>query len=145
MKKKGMNYSKKIKKLLYLHFDGELKEKEKTLLEKALESSEEIRREKEEVTQLRQAVAESTPKSFKPFFAERVIRSLVTADNKKENSLEGFYLSLKLIFKRLAIAGSIIMLILILYNLKIGDALSSEEAFYASEAAIEEVVQRPLL
>jgi len=145
MKKKGMNYSKKIRKLLYHSFDSDLKEKEKKLLEKALESSEQIRHEKEDISHLRQAVADSTVKSFKPFFAERLMKRIVSADNKKEDSLEGFYLSLKLIFKRLAIAGSVIMLLLILYNLKIGDALSSEEAFYVSETAIEEVLQTPFL
>ncbi len=145
MKKKGMNYSKKIRKLLYHSFDSDLKEKEKKLLEKALESSEQIRHEKEDISHLRQVVADSTVKSFKPFFAERLMKRIVSADNKKEDSLEGFYLSLKLIFKRLAIAGSVIMLLLILYNLKIGDALSSEEAFYVSETAIEEVLQTPFL
>ncbi len=145
MKTKGMNYRKKIRKLLFRSFEGELKEKEKKLLEKALENSKEIRQEKEEIKKLRQAVAKSAVKSFKPFFAERVITRLKATETREENSLEGFYQSLKPIFKRLALAGSIIMLVLILYNLKIGDALSSEEVFYASEEAIEEVLQTPFL
>jgi len=145
MKKKGINYSKKIRTLLYRSFDGELKEKERKFLEKTLESSEELRRKKEDISHLRQAVADSTVKSFKPFFAERLMKRIVSAENKKEDFLENFYLSLKPIFKRLALVCSVIMLVLILYNLKIGDALSSEEVFYASEAAIEEIVQAPLL
>lgn len=145
MKKKGMSFNKKIRKLLYRSFDSGLKENEKELLEKAMENSEQFREEKEKIIRLRQAVADSTVKSFKPFFAERVMNRIISAENKKEDSLEGFYRSLKPVFRRLAIVGSVIMLVLILYNLKIGDALSSEEAFYASEATIEEILQVPLL
>lgn len=143
MKKKGTDMNKKILKLLYRSFDDDLDEKEQKQLEEALENSEELRKEKEQIEAQRQAISDSAVKSFKPFFAERVM-SRIQAIGEEENTLEAFYETLKTVFWRFAIAGAVIMIALISINLLIGESLSTDEAFYVSELTFEEAFQLPL-
>lgn len=143
MNKREMDMNKKILKLLYRSFDGDLEEKERKLLEEALKNSEELRREKEQILAQRQAVSESAAKSFKPFFAERVMRR-INALGEKENAWENFYDSLKAMFWRFATVGAVGLIALILYNLVAGNSLPLEEAFYVSDLTFEEILQMPL-
>jgi hypothetical protein len=134
---------KKILKLLYRSFDDELNETETRRLEEALGQSDELRREKDRILAQRQAIAESPKPSFKPFFAERVM-SRIASLNAKKNGLEAFYETLLVIFRRLALVGAAILIILLLVNLRTGDALSTDEIYYTSDAAIEEIADFPL-
>jgi len=139
---KKPNKNKKELKLLYRFFDSELNEKEKKQLEEALKISEELRQEKEQISAQRKAISESTATSFKPFFAERVISRIDSI--KKGNGLVDFYESLKAIFRRFAIAGIVIMLILIFYNFTTGEGMSVDDAFYTSDVIFEEILDMPL-
>lgn len=143
MNKKGKGKNKKIIELLYRSFDDNLKEKEQKQLAETLENSKELRQEKELIAAQRQAVSDSAAQSFKPFFAERVMNRIKEISEKK-NTLETFYDTFKAVFQRFAIAGAVIMLALIIYNLGIGDSLSIEEIFYASDFTFEEILQLPL-
>jgi anti-sigma factor RsiW len=135
--------NKKILKLLYRSFDQDLSEKEKEKLEKGLENSTELRREKEQIAAERQAISASAVQSFKPGFAERVM-SRIQAMGEEKNNLEAFYGTLKAVFRRLAFAAAVIMIALITINLIIGECLSADKAFYISELTFEEVLQLPL-
>lgn len=143
MKKKGINMNKKILKLLYRSFDDDLDAKEQKQLAEALENSEELRKEKEQIEAQRQAISNSAAQSFKPFFAERMM-SRIQALGEKENILETFYETLKAAFWRFAATGAVIMIALISINLVIGESLSMDEAFYVSELTFEEILQLPL-
>ena len=143
MNKRGMDMNNKILKLLYRSFDEDLEEKEQKLLEEALKNSEELRREKDKILAQRQAVSQSAAKSFKPFFAERVMRQ-IGALGEKENTLENFYESFKAMFWRFATVGAVGLIALILYNLVTGSSLPLEEAFYVSDLTFEEILQMPL-
>lgn len=143
MNKKGKDMNKKILELLYRSFDSDLNEKEQKQLAEALKNSEELRQEKEQILAQRQAVSDSVEKSFTPFFTERVI-TWINAMGEKEYTLEILYESLKAIFRHFAIAGAVVLIALILYNLAIGDILSAEELFYASDVTFEEILQLPL-
>ncbi len=134
--------NKNILKLLYRSFDDDLNEKERNELEEALKSSEELRIEREKILAQRKAILESGAQSFKPFFAERVMARIDALSEKTE--IEPFYETLKAVFRPFAIAGAVAMVALILYNIGIGDILSSEEVFFASDAAFEEILQLPL-
>jgi hypothetical protein len=136
-----MNPHKKMLKLLYRSFDDPLPEEEQQRLKKALENSPGLRREKEQLEAQRQAVANSAIHSFKPFFADRVI-SLVKARESQPNGLElqRFYESLLAVFRKVAIAGALLSIIFIIYNLKIGDNLPVEEAFTLSELTLQEIL-----
>jgi len=134
--------NKKILKLLFRSFDSELNKKEKKRLEEALKISEELRREKKQISAQRNAISESAATSFKPFFAERIIGRIDAL--KEENGLVDFYESLKAIFRRFAIAGIVIMLILIFYNFTTGEGMSVDDAFYTSDVIFEEILDMPL-
>lgn len=135
--------NKKILKLLYRSFDDDLDAKEQKQLAEALENSEELRKEKEQVEAQRQAISDSAAQSFKPFFAERMM-SRIQALGEKENILETFYETFKAAFWRFAATGAVIMIALISINLVIGEGLSMDEAFYVSELTFEEILQLPL-
>jgi len=134
---------KKILKLLYRSFDDELNETETQRFKEALRQSDELRREKDRILAQRHAIAESQKPSFKPFFTERVMSRIASLSAKK-NGLEAFYETLLAIFRRFALVGAAILIILLLANLRSGDALSTDEIFYTSDVAIEEIADLPL-
>jgi hypothetical protein len=134
---------KKILKLLYRSFDCELNGRERELLRVALEQSEELRREKERISTQRRALSASPKPSFEPFFAERVMSRIDSLDERK-NGLEAFYETLLGMFRRFALVGAAVLIILLLVNLRTGDALSTDEIFYTSDVAIEEIINLPL-
>jgi len=142
MNKKGKKWDEKILEFLYRSFDGDLSEKEQRLLEDALRDSEELRRERAKIVAQRQAISESAAQSFQPYFAERVMQRIDSLISK--NGLEKFYETLKAAFRQFAIAGAIILIALIIYNLRIGENISSEEIFYASDTIVEEILNLPL-
>jgi hypothetical protein len=139
----GKEMDKKILKLLYRSFDEELKEKEKQHLEAAMKQSEELCLERDRILAQRQALAESSKHSFTPFFAERVMNRIESLSEKK-NGIEAFYETLFAMFRRFALAGAAILIILLLYNLRTGDALSTDDIFYTSDVAIENIIDLPL-
>ncbi len=142
MENKRKKRDKKIFELLYRSLDDDLSEKEQNLLEKALKDSEELRLEGAKIKEQRQALSESAAQSFKPYFAERVMQRIDSLSEK--NGLEKFYETLKAMFRRFAIAGAVILIALILYNLRIGENISSEEIFYAADTTVEEIRDLPL-
>ena len=134
---------KKTLKLLYRSLDEELNREEKENLEKAIKESAELRIEKERLLAQRQAIAESRGLFFKPFFTERVMDRIKALDQKK-NGFESFYDTLLLMFRRFAILGAAILLLLLIYNLQVGDILPSEEIMFASDFTFEEILDLPL-
>jgi hypothetical protein len=138
-----MNMERKILKLLYRSFDDELDEKEQKRLDEAFRQSVALRKEREKILLQRQALAESPQPAFKTRFAERVMERIDTLREKK-NGLETFYETLLAMFRRLALVGAAILLLLLIYNLRAGDALSTDDIFYSSGVAIEEISDFPL-
>lgn len=142
MNKKGMDMNKDVLKLLYRSFDDDLNEKERKELEEALKNSKELRQEREKILAQRKAVSESGAQSFEPFFAERVMAQIDALHEKAE--MDSFYRTLKSVFRPFAIVGAVALVALIIYNLGIGDILSSDDVFFASNATFEEILQLPL-
>jgi len=139
---KGIKKDKKNLALLYRSFDETLSEKQQMRLDEALNNSEELRREKDRGLQMRKSASDTAKMSFKPFFAERVLNRIEAIQTK--NGLEAFYQSLKAMFRQVAIAGAVIILALLLYNIQIGDSLNSDEILFASDTAIEEILDSSL-
>jgi hypothetical protein len=108
-----------------------------------MKQSEELRLERDRILAQRQALAESSKPSFTPFFAERVM-SRIESLSEKKNGIEAFYETLLMMFRRFALVGAAILIILLLYNLRTGDALSTDEIFYTSDVAIEKIIDLPL-
>ena len=76
---------KKIVELLYRSFDDELSQAEQQQLDQALLESKDLREEKTRIAQMRTAISDSGEKSFKPFFAEKVIRRIREAQQAQES------------------------------------------------------------
>jgi anti-sigma factor RsiW len=143
MYSKRNDMDRKILKLLYRSFDDELTEKERARLEKAVKESDDLRKEKDRILAQREALAESAAPSFSPLFPERVMCRIESLDQKK-NGFESFYETLLVVFRRFAIVGAAILLLLLIYNLQSGDILSSDEIYYASDLTFEEILDLPL-
>ena len=133
--------NKKILKLLYRSFDDRLKKKEQKILAQALENSPGLRQEKEQIQAQRQAVAKTAAQSFKPFFVQRVMEQ-INALEGKTNGLDWqmFYESLSAVFRKVAVAGAALSIILFVYNLGIGESLTLEEALTLSDLTLQEIL-----
>ena len=140
----GKVMTKKILKLLYRSFDTELTQKDQKRLDDALDNSEELRMERERALAQRQALSESGSQSFTPFFAERVMGKIESIGQTKKNGFELFYETFKAMFQKLAIASAVVLLVLVSYNLIKSDILPQEEIIFASDAAMEEILDLPL-
>jgi len=142
MNNKENKRNKKILELLYRSFDRTLSEKQQKKLDEALKNSKELRREKNRAIKLRKSASDTAKLSFNPFFTERVLSRIETVQSK--NGLEAYYQSLKVVFRRVAVAGAVVILALLLYNFQIGDSLNSDEIIYVSDTTIEEILDYSL-
>jgi hypothetical protein len=81
--------------------------------------------------------------SFSPYFAKKVLNKIDDME-KKEKKMIDFHRSLKAAFRKIVLVGALVLLILLSYNIKIGDNFSEEEAVFASEAVYKELNKLPL-
>ncbi len=131
--------------LLYRSFDDSLTAHEQQLLDEALALSSELRAEKKNIEAQRQLVSGIGEElSFRPFFAERLMNR-ITTEKEKASYPDIFFETLLLLFKRVALAGAAACLIVIVYNLVLGENLKSNEAFYVSQVTYEQILEIPLL
>lgn len=128
----------KMLKLLYRSFDDMLTSKQQQQLEEALLKSKELREEKEQIIAMRTTISDSATQSFKPFFAEKVMRRIRTLQ-KKQRSQETFFDSLFYVFKSMAIAATILLILLMSYNILKNNHLSLASAFAEPEVTLEQV------
>ena len=135
--------NKKIRELLYRSFDTDLSERKQQRLDEALEQSEKLSEEKELIFSRRQVVADSAVKSFGPYFADRVMSQIAVIENQKEPQ-ESFYDALMYGFKRLAVVGALFMIGLIFFNVIKGHIIPVDEIFFASDLALEEILNLPI-
>jgi hypothetical protein len=140
---KGRKPKKKIRKLLYRSLDDELNVKDQKKLYKALEKSEELRKQKEGLLAQRQVVSESAGHSFGPYFADRVMNRIEGLSQKK-NGLEAFYESFMAAFRKVAIVSAVILVLLISYNIVKSDIVQEDELFFMADTTMEEILDLPL-
>jgi len=132
----------KIQELLYLSFDGRLSEEEQRQLEDALAGSPRLRKEKERIETLRREIGQQAARTFRPFFAERVMHTIATAV-KARNGLEKFTKSLQLAFRRVALAGATAILLLMVVNIVRTGDLSVAGALGLPQETLVEVLESP--
>lgn len=135
--------NKTILELLYRSLDGELTPDEQASLNEALAASEELRAEKRRLHAIRQAVAQGAVDTFKPFFAARVMQRIAQAAEPRQAS-ESFFGGLIYTFRRVALAGAMIIAAFIIYNITASDQISFTTVLGAPEISIEEVFELPL-
>ena len=127
----------KIKELLYRSFDTDLNPEEEEQLGLALRQSEELRIEKDRIAALRANIASGKSQSFEPFFAERVMGKLNDMGIKKED--EFFFEGLFAFFRPVAIAATILIIMVIGYNISSSGQISLEGALAVPEVTLDEV------
>jgi anti-sigma factor RsiW len=133
----------RILKLLYRSLDSPLKKKEEERLNRALAQSAELRKRRDEILAMRRALVEGSVRAFRPGFAERVLRR-VRADAGPGDRSEALARAYAAAFKRIAIAGLIVLAVLVSYNLVKGDLLPGDAIFYASNLAVGKLLQVPV-
>lgn len=134
--------NKKTLKLLYRSFDSQLTKQEQQQLDEALANSQALREEMKRIISLRNDISSNIADSFKPFFAERVTQRISTLDNTEQSSYV-FFESLWYLFRRVAIAGTVIVLILISHNLWVSRDITLVSAFGISQPTAEELLKTP--
>ena len=133
---------KKIQELLYLSFDGRLSEEEQRRLEDALASSPRLREEKARIESLRQRIGQQAARSFRPFFAERVMRRISSLGEIK-NGTQLFFESLQLVFRRVALVGATAILLLLAFNFVKNGDVSVAGALGMSQETLVDVLESP--
>jgi len=121
-------------KLLYRSFDETLTQCEQLQLDDALAQSRELRDERDRIAQMRSTISNSSAPSFQPFFAEKVMRRIREADRKQEN----FFDSLIEVFRPVAIAATILFIVLLSYNLFKSDKVTLASALAEPEFTLEQ-------
>ncbi|RMF56566.1 MAG: hypothetical protein D6743_20090, partial [Calditrichaeota bacterium] len=74
--------------LLIRSFDEELTEAERRELQNALAADAELREQKRQLQEVRHLVRESAVRSFKPFFAARVMRRVAAGPSQRSEFLD---------------------------------------------------------
>ena len=132
----------KIKILLYRSFDEDLNPDESKMLEKVLEKSEELQKEKEKITRLRVNINEGKASAFKPFFAERVLNRIQASVNSQE--ADTFFESLIVIFRPVAIAAVVLIISVAAYNIITSGQISIEGALAVPEVTLDDAYDTSL-
>ncbi len=127
---------KRIFELLYRSFEEQLSPTEQEQLDRALAESAALRAEKDRIAQLRTMISNSGPRSFRPFFAEKVIRKI----REQGRSPESFADSLIEVFRPITIAVATVLIFLLGYNLFISEDKSLASALAEPEIKLEQAL-----
>jgi hypothetical protein len=123
--------------LLIRSFDASLDRKEQIQLQQAL-SEPEIRVEHDRIVTLRKMIGQTAASTFKPFFVQRLLQRLVSAH-------EEFRRWLLWGFRRVALTGVVIALLLACYNISKQHSVSLAAAFAQPEYTLEQVLRFEVL
>lgn len=132
--------NRKIIELLYRSFDDVLAPADQQRLERALTESADLRAEKQRIAQLRGMITDSGKQSFHPFFAEKVLRRI----REQNRPAESFLDSLIVVFRSVAIAATILFVVLLSYNLFKSDSKSIASALAEPEIKLEQALDPTL-
>jgi anti-sigma factor RsiW len=128
--------------LLYRSLDEDLAPAERKALEEALAASQDLRLERERLLAVRAAVSGSAADSFKPFFAERVMRRL--SGDRLAAGAGQFWPGWRPVFTRVALAGVVTAVALVLVNLAQTDRVSVTAALGLPEVSLDQMAKPPV-
>ncbi|MFH1221380.1 MAG: hypothetical protein V1694_13135 [Candidatus Eisenbacteria bacterium] len=134
--------NKRILNLLVRSFDGGLSDVETGELEAALAASLDLRKEKSRLQTLRGAIVSTRRDSFGPFFADKVINRIATR-RVINGSRETFWKAIYNAFRPVAIAGAVVVIGLVIYNLVQTDDISITGAMGVSVTS-DELMKPPV-
>jgi len=123
----------KLHTLLIRSFDASLDDNERVQLQQALVNSE-VRNERDRIVVLRTQIKVTAASAFGPLFVQRVLRRLVSAHEEFRRWLLWGY-------RRVALIGAVIVLLLASYNMSKHDSVSLAAAFAQPEHTLEQVLR----
>lgn len=126
----------KRRKLLLKSLEGMLSDKEQQKLNTLLKKHPQLEAERQLLRQTQKWFATDPGFTFQPFFAERVSRRLVKSGSESPDLFVLIYNS----FKRLAIAASLIIAVLVSINILQNHASPGIYNYMMSEMSVEEVI-----
>lgn len=133
----------KIIDMLYRSFDAPLSDAERRELEEALRASPELRAEKTRIEVMRRGLASMASRSFEPGFSERVM-ARIGVEISGETAAERFFESLSYLFRRVALAGAIVIVALVVINLKSAENMTVESALGRTEISMVDLMDSSL-
>jgi hypothetical protein len=131
---------KQIEDLLYESFDRELAPDERKRLDDALKSSDTLRHKKNMLEKMRrQLTSAGADASFRPFFADRVMRA-IHSQNETKTSVDPFWESLIGIFRPVAISVAIAVIVLLSYNIWRSQSISLASVLGEPDISFEQAL-----
>lgn len=127
---------KKIIELLNRSFDSILTKVQQNELDEALQKSHELREEKESLIRLRKRISGNAGQTFSAFFADKVMAKITS--NRTESNEERFFESLISVFRPVAIAAAMLLVILVSYNILNNQEYSLVSSFTHSQVTLED-------
>lgn len=130
--------------LLYRSLDTELSEGESVELKRALASSQSLRDEKARILAMRAVIRDNALRSFKPFFAGRVMSRLKSLEMNSD-PMEELFRSLQAYFRTVAVAGALALLAMLAFNLADSDGWNLDAVLGVSQPRLAEAWQLNVL
>jgi hypothetical protein len=130
----------RLLKRLIRSMDTDLPAPERARLEAALEEMEDLRRTRDELLAVRRAAADSATPGFAPGFSDKVLAGTRSAVRKPQTA-DVVFDSFKTIFKPLAVASAILLVLLVTYSVTRGDLIPRGEIYYASDITLNKILQ----
>lgn len=123
--------------LLLRSLDSTLSAEEQEKLQRALETSPELRAEQKRLAEMRRLIAGTADRQFKPFFSARVMRRL----REGEVEREAFVTSLAGAFRIFATVGTVAIIVFLGLSSKFGKDLSLTSILNLPTLSIEDTWQ----
>ncbi len=125
-------------KLLQRSFDDQLSQEELNALNNVLSLSKELKKEQEKISTIRLTISQQAEQHFSPFFADRVMRKIRRQKEMLNKKNEDLSLSLIFSFRKIAIAGTVAILLLLSGNILSEGGFSFEKALGLQQVSIED-------
>ncbi len=130
--------NKELSQLLHRSFDEALTAEERDRLERALALSKELRTEQRILSALRSKISSLQKRQFSPLFAQRVMREIDKHRRTIDESVYDFSLSLMFSFRKIAVVGAILILLLLCGNFLSDGAFSLDKALGLQQVTLED-------
>ncbi|MFQ5822885.1 MAG: hypothetical protein ACE5JB_02395 [bacterium] len=131
----------RLLELLYRSFDDELSEEDQTELTSALSLFPELLEEKKRIIEMRQMIKGEAVHSFKPFFAAQVMQRIKSESIEQEDFLG----SLIWVFRRIALAGTIAILLLLANSVLVEKNNSLDSVLGMPQLTLEDTWQLDII
>ena len=128
----------RIIKLLYRSFDEDLSKREQIQLNEALSKSKELQEKKSILQKVRETLSGLEKPAIEPLFKNRVMEKIYTLQTEREQVL--FYDSLVYVFRRVAFAVTMVLVILFFYTYFSTGSFDPVGIVNGSDVSFEELI-----